>query len=369
MKLTDLQLDRFLYKQFLQNIETKDSTYNSVNNVPAVVPPLVSGGAAQDLNISNVFINGGQIIPGTLVLTVGDWGWGQTSVFTSTNLNTVSWGTGTFKTANGDIYSISAGNTGVMSAKTYIYFDLNVSTTAYQHTTVPEDAVGIGKVLIAVAQNGAVTATFNTTEATQITGDNILANSIDVSKLVTGQLIVGTNVGQGTAVTSSNVTTIIGNTVTTGFINALDITALGTVTAGTLVGLNTHGIGASGLSPAMDFYSSLTDYNNGLVGGEVYVFNAGGTDRFMVISGESLGLVLSSGGTTQISLQNTNIQVTGNTDFLTSISTPSINLNGTTRTSWPTGGAQTPWTSDIAAAGYKLTGLGKFQLPVGTNLY
>jgi len=38
-------------------------------------------------------------------------------------------------------------------------------------------------------------------------------------------LVVGTNVGQGTAVTSSGVTTIIGDTVTTSFVNALNVTA------------------------------------------------------------------------------------------------------------------------------------------------
>lgn len=39
-------------------------------------------------------------------------------------------------------------------------------------------------------------------------------------------LVVGTNVGLGTAQDSSGVTTIIGNTVTTGFVNALNITAV-----------------------------------------------------------------------------------------------------------------------------------------------
>jgi hypothetical protein len=48
-------------------------------------------------------------------------------------------------------------------------------------------------------------------------------------------LVVGTNVDIGTAVDSIGVTTIIDNTVTTGYVNALSITALGTVTAGAFV--------------------------------------------------------------------------------------------------------------------------------------
>jgi len=51
-------------------------------------------------------------------------------------------------------------------------------------------------------------------------------------------LVVGTNVGIGTAQTAGNVTTIIGNTVTTGFVNALNITAnsmsVGGLTSGTI---------------------------------------------------------------------------------------------------------------------------------------
>jgi hypothetical protein len=43
--------------------------------------------------------------------------------------------------------------------------------------------------------------------------------------VASGALTVGTNVGLGTAQDSAGVTTIIGNTVTTGFVNALEITA------------------------------------------------------------------------------------------------------------------------------------------------
>ena len=55
-------------------------------------------------------------------------------------------------------------------------------------------------------------------------------------------LVVGTNVGIGTAQTAGNVTTIIGDTVTTGYVNALGISVAaanitGTLTVGTNVGI------------------------------------------------------------------------------------------------------------------------------------
>lgn len=76
------------------------------------------------------------------------------------DLDTVAWGTGVFTTSGGTSYTISAGNTGNMSARTYIYLDTAVSTTAYQVTTTATTAVGAGKVLIGTAINGTAEATF-----------------------------------------------------------------------------------------------------------------------------------------------------------------------------------------------------------------
>lgn len=73
---------------------------------------------------------------------------------------------------------------------------------------------------------------------TTISGGKITANSISADRIVTDSLVVGTNVGLGTAQTAGQVTTIVGNTITTGYVNALNITALGTVTAGSLAGVN-----------------------------------------------------------------------------------------------------------------------------------
>src|SRR5690606_29579667 len=85
---------------------------------------------------------------------VSQSGWNLTSTWTAIDNNTVSWGAGTFTAVNGSSYSISAGNTGNMTAgvRYYIYLDVNVSTTALQTTTTASNAIGLGRVLMAVAE-------------------------------------------------------------------------------------------------------------------------------------------------------------------------------------------------------------------------
>lgn len=217
MKLSELFLDRNLYRDNTQSSETQDSSFVSLDSSEAEPTPVASGGAAQDINTGNVQVDGTQLVPGSIppaTLDVSNWGWGQTCAFSSTDADTVSWGAGTFTSANGLSYSISAGNTGNMSAKTYIYLDLNVSSTTYRTTTTPATAVGVGKVLIAVAQNAAVSATYMLSEATQIVGDNVIANSINASKLTAGSVAVDVYlaVGSGNAIFKADATGIyLGN--------------------------------------------------------------------------------------------------------------------------------------------------------------
>lgn len=74
-----------------------------------------------------------------------------------------------------------------------------------------------------VARNSANVTTFSLNGDT---GDAYFGGTLKVGVAVeTGALIVGSNVGLGSAQDSAGVTTIIGNTVTTGFINALNVTA------------------------------------------------------------------------------------------------------------------------------------------------
>lgn len=133
-------------------------------------------------------------------LNVADRGWVQTCVFSVTDTDTVAWGIGTLTSADGTAYSIGAGNTGNMSAKTYIYLDTAVSTTAYQTTTTATTAVGAGKVLVAIAQNNTTEATFQVMQgqggqnidASSIVAGSITANEIAASTITAGKMSIST---------------------------------------------------------------------------------------------------------------------------------------------------------------------------------
>jgi len=167
-------------------------------------------------------------------LNVANRGWSQTCVFSITNATTVAWGTGTFTSADGTAYSISAGNTGSMAAKTYIYLDTGVSTTVFQTTTGAAGSVGAAKVLIAIAQNGAVEPTYRVMSGQG--GENI-----DAANIVSGSITANE---------------IAASTITAGLLSVSQLSAitadLGTITAGTVT-----------LSAAGHIKAGQTDYNTG----------------------------------------------------------------------------------------------------------
>lgn len=158
---------------------------------------------------SSMTITGGSVATSVLSGTIGLTnlglairGWSQTSAFSVTDADTVAWGSGTFTSADGGtVYSISAGNTGNMAAKTYIYLDTGVSTTVYQTTTTAATAVGAGKVLIAIAQNGTGEATFQVMsgqggqniDASSIVANSITANELSTSITYAGAIIIDTS--------------------------------------------------------------------------------------------------------------------------------------------------------------------------------
>lgn len=119
--------------------------------------------------------------------------WVFSGAFSVTDADTVAWGSGTLTTEDGHTYSIGAGNTGNMAAKTYIYFDIDVSTTAFQTTTTAGNAVGAGKILIAIAQNATGEAKFMALNDNQYNIDaaNIVANSITANELATSIVYAG----------------------------------------------------------------------------------------------------------------------------------------------------------------------------------
>lgn len=80
-------------------------------------------------------------------------GWSHDLIFSAVDADTVAWTAGSIYLPSGATYSIDAGNTGNMAAKTYIYFNKAVSQTVLQTSTTASNAVGTNKILIAVAEN------------------------------------------------------------------------------------------------------------------------------------------------------------------------------------------------------------------------
>lgn len=148
---------------------------------------------------SNVNITGGSVATSTF--NDGLQAWTTNIVFSSTDNDTVSWTSGTITVQDTGTYAIDAGNTGNMSALTYVYLDTAVSSTILQTTTTYSTAVGDGKILIASAQNHAAGASvipyggqqpiINGTDqitALSIVAANIAANTITASKLSVTEL-------------------------------------------------------------------------------------------------------------------------------------------------------------------------------------
>lgn len=146
-------------------------------------------------------------LSGTIPLSainIAALGWTFTGQFSATDADTVAWTSGTFTTSTGTNYSISSGNTGNMSVRTYIYLDIGASTTALQTTTTAANAVGPGKVLIGVAQNdtnaaffqvfggfGGVLVTANVVAANSIVANSIAAGAITADKFAASLVYAG----------------------------------------------------------------------------------------------------------------------------------------------------------------------------------
>lgn len=318
MKLTELFFNRFLYKA-PQSVETQDSTYLSGNQVPTDNPPISSGDTVFDINTNSQYINGANLNPNSPippgVLNISNWGWTQSCNFTVASLNTVTWSAGTFTSSDGSSYAIGAGTTGVMAAKTYIYLDILASPTAYLITTSLTAPVGIGKVLIAVAQNGPTSATYVLVQATQVVADNILANTITAQKM---------NVGQLSAITAD----------------------LGSITAGTVTGALIRT--SAGTTRVQMNYA--TNAFEAYYGGDL----RGGFDGFSLFflgPNEVAGGAIWSAGTNQVNIGtgangfefnesqfwSTDGQDIGDSNYPFGTGYfDAISLGGTTKYSWPT---------------------------------
>jgi hypothetical protein len=245
---------------------------------------------------TDISVTGGSVVTSVLSglvalanTNVAAQGWTQTSAFSVTDADTVAWGAGTFTTAGGTSYSIGAGNTGNMAAKTYIYLDIGVSTTAYQTTTTASTAVGAGKVLVAVAQNGTDEATFTVLDGS---GVNINASSIAALSITANEIAAST-------ITAGKLT-----------ISSLSAIAadMGTITAGTIT-----------LDSAGHIKSGQTAYNTG-------------TGFFLGIDGSTPKFSIGNPATASLTWDGTDLTINGElniaNDFIIDLSSFSWQITG-----------------------------------------
>ena len=213
-------------------------------------------------------------------------GWTQTCAFTldgTIPATKIGWGVGTFTASDGTAYSISAGNTGVMSAKTYIYLDIAVSSTAYQTTTTATTAIGDGKVLVAIAQNGTGEATFlilnnnsYNIDAANIVAGSITSNEIKANTITASQIAANTITASEIAANTITASQIAANTITASQIAANTVTAsqiaANTITAGCI---HAGAIESAALSTTLLYAGTITLDTLGNIKGGQSAYNTG----------------------------------------------------------------------------------------------
>jgi len=188
-------------------------------------------------------------------------GWQFTGVFSATDHDTVAWTSGTLTLADGSTFSIVSGNTGNISAVTYIYFSYSTSTTVLQTSTTASAAVGAGKILICVASN---VASGKSCEF------QVFGGSGGISKLITAS-----NIAAGTITADE----IAANTITANKLTVSQLAAisadLGSITAGNIT-LNSSGYIKGGQTD----YGTGTGFFLGYSGG-AYSFSVGDSTRYL----------------------------------------------------------------------------------------
>ena len=133
------------------------------------------------------FIDGGMIQTDAIMansitaekLTIGSLQFLHDIVWTATDYNTCSWSSGTIRWSDGSTSSIDSGNTGNITATTYIYYN-NSSTLAT--TTTVSSALGDIKKLLAIVEMG------DAGSKCVITAINSTGTTIDGDRIVTGRI-------------------------------------------------------------------------------------------------------------------------------------------------------------------------------------
>jgi len=250
-----------------------------------------------------------QISTGTItagLLTTGGQAFSHNMVFTSTDADTVSWTAGTLKTADGTSYSIDAGNTGNMAARTYIYLDKSVSVTVLQVSTSYDAPLGDSRIPIATAQNGTGNAVFQVFAGgggVFISGGMIAAHTIVATQIAAGTIT-------GTEITGTTLAGIKAN--------------LGTVYAGVI---NTTRFNCGG-GTNEDIYFADSGIRMYDVGSNTIRFYKAGISSLDIVQGAGVSGIQSTGHALLMAATSAWVKVwtTGQIEIRPLTSDPSSNL-------------------------------------------
>lgn len=237
--LTYIYLDTAVSTTALQTTTTA-STAMGANKILIAVAQNGSGQATYQ-----VYNGIGGIKLGSAGINIANNNWTFSGTWSVTDADTIAWGSGTLKVSDGTSYSITGSNTGNMAAKTYIYFDLGTSSTAFQTTTTATTAIGDGKILIAIAQNGTGEANYMVMNDKQhnIDAANIVAGSISANEIAAGAVTATKiNVSQLSAI-AADMGTITAGTVTGALIRTASSGTRFEMSSSVFQGINSSGEG------------------------------------------------------------------------------------------------------------------------------
>lgn len=213
------------------HVDSSGNTWWGAAAIGSAVAKVLNTGAATFTNITITGVQAGSDINGAYLtansvasaaVNLALRGWTQTSVFSASDADTVAWTAGTFTASDGTAYSIGAGNTGNMSARTYIYLDIATSTTAYQVTTTATTAIGNGKCLIAVAENGTSIAEFQLFGG--IGGIKLSVADLAADSTVTNEFVANTANISNAIITDAKIADLAVSKLTAGTITSKAIT-------------------------------------------------------------------------------------------------------------------------------------------------
>ena len=152
------------------------------------------------------------------------------------------------------------------------FSNINVTGGSVAGGTITTGSITTGQLNFSPITAGGAASDVNG-YATKINGTQIVTGSITSNQIQTNTLTVGTNVLLGTAQDSGGVTTIIGSTVTTSFVNALNITTANlnasSITSGTIAVGGTSQPGTIKIQTAGEYYGSA----------KIYWVNSSGTNK------------------------------------------------------------------------------------------